>query len=118
MLQEGDIIILDAGTRVYMDAPKHIIYFSYGDWELTHGEVEIGSYNILAGKYVVYKTSEDGGGIDGYGERWNNGHHVFCQHVQHPNLRVDFYETGSFTCVITGLVPIGRARAEWVVDDA
>lgn len=54
--------------------------------------------SIFEGEYRVVATAEDGGGMD-Y-SFYPNGHHVFCEKKDDPNVFVDFYQTGCFTAMI------------------
>ena len=118
-LSEGDVILLEEGMSVYADVPKHFLYSNCkGDFELAHGKVEIsGELLYLSGKYIVYKTTYDGGGT-GHGSHdvYPEGHHVFCMKADDHNVRVSFYQSGSFTVVITDIKPIGKATQTWKVE--
>jgi hypothetical protein len=120
LLQEGDLIELGMNHKVYAQVPKHFIYSNCrGDFTLTSGEVYLGDENFdyLRGKYIVTKTVMDGGGT-GHGPHdvYPNGHHVFCESLD-GKRRVDFYQTGCFTCMLTDIEPIGRAEKKWVVEE-
>lgn len=118
LLQEGDIVELADGHEVYATVPKHFLYSNCkGVFETDYGEVRIGGdLHYLAGQYVVYKTSTDGGG-QSFDGGYPNGHHVFCERLSDPSMKVDFYQTGSFTVMIPTLKPIGRAVRRWVAPD-
>ena len=116
MLQEGDVIELMAGMKVYADIPEHFVYANRrGSFALTRHAITLGGeFDYLCGKYIVYKTTRDGG-------RWNdnenpNGHHVFCMNVQNGQVRVDFYQSGFFAAMIKDIVPLSRATLRWTVD--
>lgn len=118
LLQEGDIIELREGHNVYADVPKHFLYDNReGDFSLARGDVTIsGELAYLAGRYIVYKTACDGGGTGmGPHDVYPNGHHVYCERVDDHGVRVDFYQTGSFTATIQDIEPVGRATRKWVV---
>lgn len=117
LLTDGDIIELHEGHKVYADVPEHYVYGNReGVFTLTHHDVTIGGDLLyLAGRYVVYKTTTDGGssglnGRDGY----PSGHHVFCERLDNRAVRVDFYQTGCFTAMIPSITPVGRAERQWV----
>lgn len=114
LLKEGDVIELREGHEVYTKIPNHFLYQNMeGDWNVSGGQVTIGkSLLFLKGKYIVTSTSFDGGGstFDG---GYPDGHHVFCVKADNPKIKVDFYQTGSFTAMIEDITPIGRAIAEW-----
>jgi hypothetical protein len=115
LLEEGDIIELREGHKVYADIPKHFAYDNCkGDFSLTHSEAVIGGeLSYLAGRYVVYKTSHEGGGVGmGPHDIYPNGHHVFCERLT-DRAKVDFYQTGAFTAMITDIAPVGRAERQW-----
>lgn len=81
-LTEGDIIEIKEGHEVYAHVPMHFLYSNKkGSFKTDRGHVKIaGELSYLAGKYVVYKTSIDGGGT-GHGPHdvYPDGHHVFCE---------------------------------------
>ena len=109
-LQEDDIIELFIGHEVYADIPKHFVYQNErGIWELTHAHVVIdGQFEYLAGRYIVYKAVKEGGGTGhGSGDIYYDGYHVYAQ--KEDGTKVDFYQSGSFTAMITDIWPIGKA---------
>ena len=114
-LKEGDIIELGHGHTVYADIPEHFVYSNCrGSFELTHHEVLLDELDWLCGKYIVYKTSHDGGGT-GHGPHdvYPDGHHVFCEKADQTEVKVDFYQSGCFTAMIEEIEPIGRATRKW-----
>lgn len=113
LLEEGDVIELKKGHMVYADVPEHFVFSNKrGCFELTHHDVMIGGdFDYLVGRYVVYKTVEDGGS-DGR-DPYPDGHHVFCERLK-DGVRVDFYQTGCFTAMIEDIKPVGKAtRSKW-----
>jgi hypothetical protein len=67
-------------------------------------------FDYLLGKYIVYKITMDGGStLHGY----DNGYHVHCLKADNKDIKVDFYQNGSFTAVITDISSIGRAELKW-----
>lgn len=116
MLQEGDIIELQEGHMVYATVPEHFLYANRkGSFKPAKGEVVIrGELAYLAGRYVVYKTSYDGGGT-GHGPHdvYPDGHHVFAERLDDTSVKVDFYQSGSFTAMLPGLQAVGRAVRKW-----
>ena len=119
MLKEGDVIELKDGMRVYADIPEHFVYCNRrGSYKMTHHEVTLGgNFDYLCGKYIVYKTTADGGGT-GHGPHdiFSDGHHVFCVKSDDKNVRVDFYQSGCFTAMIENIKPIGKAELHWSID--
>jgi hypothetical protein len=118
MLEEGDVIQIEPGMRVYADVPQHFLYSNRrGDFTPGHGEIRIfGDLSYFAGKYVVLKTSFDGGGSGhGPGDSYPNGHHVFCESTEAPKRKIDFYQSGCFTCMLPDLKAIGKAELKWVL---
>ena len=117
MLEEGDIIELKKGMRVYAEVPKHFLYDNArGVFHQTgRGEIDIGgALDYFAGRYVVYKTAMDGGGTGhGVGDVYPDGHHVYAQKLDNPSVRVDFYQSGAFTAMLPGLKAIGKAVRTW-----
>ena len=116
MLQEGDIIELVAGDKVYADIPEHFVYHNRrGSFTLTHHDVVLsGEFTYLLGKYVVTKTAMEGGGC-GHGPHdvYPDGHHVFCTSVDGKH-KVDFYQSGCFTAMLPNKTAIGKATLTWV----
>lgn len=117
MLEEGDIIELKEGMRVYAEVPEHFLYSNRrGVFDRTsHGEIDIGgSLGYFAGRYVVYKTAMEGGGT-GHGPHdvYPDGHHVYAQKLDNPSVRVDFYQSGSFTAMLLKLKAVGKATNTW-----
>lgn len=119
MLQEGDIIELKEGDRVYATLPEYLLYSNRKE-SLTPawGEALIGGeLAFLAGRYVVYKTCHNGGGVNGTGrdDVYPDGHHVFCERLDDSAaVRVDFYQSGFFTAMLPDLKPVGKAARKWV----
>ena len=116
MLKEGDIIELTEGHKVYADIPEHFAYDNKkGSFKLTHHEAKIDDQlAYLAGRYVVYKVTQDGGGTGhGSNDVYHNGHHVFCEKINDRDVRVDFYQSGCFTAMIEHIEPVGSAKRQW-----
>jgi hypothetical protein len=118
-LQEGDVIELPKNVCVYANVPKHFVYSNKrGCFDLTHEKVRIkGDFDYLRGTYIVIKTSFEGGG-KGHGphDTFPNGHHVFCEKIDNPNEKVDFFQSGSFSAMITDIKPIGKAKLKWTIE--
>lgn len=117
MLKEGDIIELQEGHKVYADVPEHFVYSNKkGSFKLCHSDVLIsGELSYLSGRYVVCKTTFDGGGTGmGQHDVYPNGHHVFCERIDKPKIKVDFYQSGCFTAMIKEIEPVSKARLKWV----
>ncbi|MCP4101413.1 MAG: hypothetical protein GY750_08315 [Lentisphaerae bacterium] len=122
MLKEGDVIEIKEGHRVYADVPEHFVYSNRkGCYGLTYHDITVGGeFAYFAGKYVVVKTSLEGGGA-GHGPHdiYPDGHRVYCVkadlYAHDRTVKVDFYQTGSFTAMIEDIEPIGRARLEWTM---
>lgn len=123
LLKKGDVIELKNGHEIYTDVPEHFVYSNKrGSFKLVHGHLRIaGELEYFAGKYVVLRTAMDGGGIGhGPGDTYPDGHHVFCEQLQAPHLKVDFYQTGCFTAMIEDIEVVGTAvekvtRTEWKI---
>ena len=117
MLEEGDIIELEKGHKVYADVPEHFLYSNKrGSFSLAHGLIILNEeVDYLCGEYVVYKTSFDGGGTGmGPHDIFPNGHHVYCEKLKDPLIRVDFYQSGCFTAMNEHIKPIRKATRHWV----
>lgn len=116
-LKEGDVIELKEGTRVYADVPKHFVYENRrGDYSITHHDVKLGGeFDYLMGRYIVVKTTFDGGGSSHDGS-YPDGHHVWCVKSDDSAVRVDFYQSGCFTATNENIKPIGCAKLQWTID--
>lgn len=116
MLQEGDVIELKEGHKVYADIPKHFKYANKkGDFSLCHADILIGGELMyLAGKYIVIKAASDGGGDCHDGTPFRGGHHVYCVHADGIQ-KVDFYQSGGFTAMIKDIETIGKAELAWTI---
>lgn len=121
MLSEGDIIELMIGHKVYANVPEYFLYANRkGSFKLSRGEATIGGeFSYLAGRYVVYKTTSDGGGT-GHGQNdvYQDGHHVFCEKLDDRSVKVDFYQSGCFSAMIKNIEPVGKASRSWVEDSS
>ena len=115
MLQEGDIVELQEGHKVYATVPKHFLYENCeGCCDVDKGAVVIGGeLAYLKGRYVVYKTGYDGGSGAGGRDDYPGGHHVFCERLDDRGVQIDFYQSGSFTAMIEDLHPVGKAVRTW-----
>lgn len=118
LLKEGDIITLKDGHEVYAKVPLHFVSASdKGCFDMVKRDITIGGQlSYFAGKYVVVKTTFDGGGST-YDGGYPNGHHVFCRKIDNDKIEVNFYQSGCFTAMITDIEPEGRATMQWVIDD-
>ena len=117
MLEEGDIIELTNGMRVYASVPEHFLYENRRGvfHKSSHGLIEIGGeLQYLAGRYVVYKTAMEGGGT-GHGpyDVYPNGHHVYAEKLDNTSVTVDFYQSGAFTALLPNLKAIRKASRTW-----
>jgi hypothetical protein len=113
MLQEGDIIEIKEGHKIYADIPEHFVYENKkGSFKLTHNDIKVeGELKYFVGKYIVYKTTNDGGGMgSSINDFYPDGHHVFCERLDNFEVKIDFYQSGSFTAMIKDINPIGRAK--------
>ncbi len=118
MLDKGDIIELKKGTVIAW-VPKHFLCSNKSGVfdEYDHGEISLENMPYLQGKYVVYKTSFDGGGPMWDGVPYPNGHHVFCEKVDAEESRIDrrieFFQSGLFDAMIFDITPIGKAELSY-----
>lgn len=70
----------------------------------------------VPGRYVVYKTTYDGGGT-GHGPHdvFPDGHHVHCLLLADQSVRTNFYQTGCFNGMLRDVPAVGRATSGlWV----
>lgn len=111
LLQEGDIIEIKAGHTIRAHVPCHFVLPDMrGCFQFTTELVKVeGELEYLAGKYVVCKTTFDGGG-DGF----SNGHRIFCESLKN-GTSIDFYQTGDFKNTIGAIEPIGKAVKQWIL---
>lgn len=117
LLAPGDIIELPLGVVVNATVPKHFLYSNHkGDFTLDHGQVCIQTeLEYLSGTYVVYKTKKEDGGKDHVGQRYADGHHIFCEKLDNRSIKVDFYETGDLMPKVKHIKKCGKAVLQWVV---
>lgn len=118
-LKEGDVIRIEKGMRVYAEVPRHFLYSNTkGDYAMGHGEIKAdGELEYFAGDYVVLKTAFGGGGSGmGPGDHYPDGHRVWCESTEKPTRKIDFYQSGCFTCMLPDIKPIGRAKLTWVME--
>lgn len=115
MLEEGDIVEITQGMTVYADVPEHFVYSNRkGSFKITHYDAKIdGELSYLAGRYVVYKTHVGGGWHSGRDD-YPDGHHVFCERLDSPDVKIDFYQSGCFTAMLPDLKPVAKAVRRWV----
>lgn len=104
-LQAGDVFKVVPGMNINITDTQSILTVS--------------DHNIdYIGTYVVTHTTFDGGGT-GHGKHdvYPDGHHVWCQHLTNHDIKIDFYQSGSFISLNENVEIIGSARAEWKVND-
>lgn len=104
-LKQGDVIEIIPGHNINITN--------------THSIITVFEHNVeFIGKYVVTHTTFDGGGT-GHGrhDTYPDGHHVWCQKLDDPDMKIDFYQSGSFISMIESIDVIGTARQEWILND-
>ena len=75
-------------------------------------------YVFEEGEFVVIDTREEGGGTGmGPHDVYPDGHHVFCKRLKNGEYdengeEVNFYQTGSFTCMIEDIKPVRHMKRE------
>lgn len=120
LLEEGDIILIEAGHSVNTLVPEHFVYSNHkGSFKMTNSVVTVaGELSYLEGKYIVVKTTFDGGGT-GHGPHdvYPDGHHVHCISADGSKRKLDFYQTGSFTHRNADITAIGKAELKWSVSE-
>lgn len=118
-LQKGDVIEIEEGHRIYADVPMHFVFSNCkGCYDLTHHDIIVhDDFAYFAGKYVVIKTSTEGGGT-GHGNHdvYPNGHKVWCVKVDDKKVMIDFFQSGCFTAMIKDIKPVGKAKLTWTID--
>jgi hypothetical protein len=135
MLKEGDIFLLEDGHDVYVENFPKAFLCDNGDFDfkLASGELHIGGMqrgldtSIFKGKYVVTKTSYGGGGacftMSGAPDSFPDGHHVYAKKVikgfsgveEVSDFEINFYQSGSFTCMNCDIKSIGSAKVKYDV---
>lgn len=117
LLEEGDVVWLKRGHTVYALVPEKHIYVNRpqsGKLARTNIEVASAPWAPPEGEYVVYKTSFDGGGTGmGPHDIFPDGHHVCCEKLDDPSVKVDFYQSGCFTAMIRDIAPVGKKTRKW-----
>lgn len=121
LLKEGDVIEIKRGMTVYADLPERLIYSNRKrSKKYVNIAVKVDNYEYLAGRYIVYKTVEDGGGesLEPSGMTYiPDEYHVFCFKVGDEKLKIDFYQTGFYEGLITSnrIKPVGKAKCTWEI---
>lgn len=119
-LKEGDIIELDERHMVYVTRSTPMTTMRDGKFVQVpgqrHTETRIKDHPEYKGRYLVIETKMDGGGTaHGPHDVYPDGHHVYCQKIEEINykraltVRVDFYQSGCFTCMNTDVKRVGQA---------
>ncbi len=78
------------------------------------------SFVLNGGEFVVIRTTSDGGGTGmGAHDVYPNGHRVYCKRLRNGDFdengtEVNFYQTGSFTAMITKIKPIRKMKPKFV----
>ena len=110
MLQEGDVIQIKEGHKIYAKVPEHFVYSNkQGSFKLTTGDIKVGGdFAYFEGKYIVVKTNMEGGG-SGHGPNdiYPDGHRVYCVKASDESVKINFYQSGCFTSMIPNIKPIG-----------
>jgi hypothetical protein len=116
-LKEGDVFEIINGDKVHTMIPRCIKYSNTeGDWTLEEGVVEVsGMFTYLAGKYVVYKTTMEGGGTC-YRDVISDAHCVYAENLA-SGVKIRFFQRDDFTTCIKDRPAIGRAELRWVYVD-
>lgn len=121
-VQEGDIIEVCAGMKVYIQLPEHFCYENRKAVfdKLANATVEVGedfgglNTAFLVGKYIVTRTVMDGGGT-GHGPHdiFPDGWSVTAQMVGRLNQTIRFYQSGCFTAINAKVRVVGKAKQKW-----
>jgi hypothetical protein len=86
-LAEGDIIELKEGHKVYADIEERLVFSNTpkSNKKVHHEVILSKDFSKLIGKYIVYKTSMNGGGTGmGITDTYPNGWHVYCEKLTNP----------------------------------
>ena len=115
LLNEGDVIKIIDGHKIYVDIPKRFIFENTPTlWELYETDILVGEKrggfdtSIYKGFYIVIKTEIKEKTVDSRGEEWPEGHHVFCKKIINNAIsdeKIHFFQTGCFTAMITLIKP-------------
>ena len=132
LLKRGDVFILSEGTKVYhrtkdfqgvevcVGKPTYIQEFQREErvidgkkWFTEQKLVKVKNFVPAPGEYRVARTAFDGGGPDGYGGDYPNGHHVWARPVgdEDKTHEIHFYQTGCFTCMVENPKRVAKASA-------
>lgn len=125
MLQENDVFELCDGDSVYVTNFPQAFLCDNNDFNFqpSSGELHINGNqrgldtSIFKGKYVVIKTTFDGGG-NSHDGGYPDGHHVFAKKIIKDfsgveiisKFEVNFYQSGCFTCMLPNKKALGVAR--------
>jgi len=114
-LQVGNIVNIGPPMDVYSEVPSHFLYHNrVGDWSLSKGHIKVSDFPHMIGKYVVVEAKLHGGGT-GHGPHdiYPDGWHVVLEKMDNDWVKVDFYQSGSFTCVHRDVEVVGNAKMTW-----
>lgn len=128
-LEEGNVIEIKKGHKIRTEIPEHFVcqdQDSEGEFKKLYSElVTVGEpYNGLdtdfyQGKYVVYKTTFDGGGRS-HNDIYPDEHHVWCQKVvgrYGPEIKMDFYQPKRMPTVMNDIKPCGAADIQFTIKE-
>jgi len=104
-LKELDVIELIPGYNVNITDTSSILTLSEHNTE-------------FLGKFIVTHTTFDGGGT-GHGSHdvYPDGHHVWCVSAANNDIKIDFYQSGSFVTVNEIVKVVGSAKVKWEIDE-
>lgn len=130
-LEKRDIFRLGSAHSFYAKLPRVFVYDNPElDFSLHRGEVHMGNWvqrgldlSMFLGQWVVTKTSIDGGSEKGPHNSpigYPDGHHVYAKKVTKDfsgkrvlsPLEIDFYQSGSFTCMNPDIDSVGVWEGE------
>lgn len=117
LLKNGDVIEIKEGHSVYAEVKKSDVYENCKNSnELVESKVVVeGKHLWLKGEYLVKETMMKGGGAGhGFNDIYPDGHCVVCEKMDETKTKVSFYQTGSFTAMITDIKPLRNISLEEV----
>lgn len=134
-LEEGDIIKIKTGMKIYVELPETFVYSNGKDpKKLAQTDIKVGEVRTnaagdtldtkkFAGAYLVQDARSQGGGTGhGPGDVYPDGHHIIATKLKagneyNPNGGlISFYQSGFFTAMIEpkDIQAEGKLQKTWI----
>jgi hypothetical protein len=140
MLKEGDIFEMKQGNCFYVKKFPKAFLCDNGDFDFSPhtGEIWIDGLrrgldtSIFIGRYIVVKTTVEGGGHQlemGSANNWSempDGHRVWAKKIVKSmfsgksvvsKFEISFYQSGHFTCMNPDIEAISAGKIEYVIEE-